>query len=112
MNRSPIRGTRFSVNCKSDLRLITSPLGIYMSSGGSRISQTGGGGGGANPRVWGKNLLFCKIFAKNCMEIKEIGPKGRPCRPPLEPPMMSIEEPVWLYKFDVCFHLLALNNDF
>ena len=25
---------------------------------------------------WCNNLLFGKIFAKNCMEMKEIGPRG------------------------------------
>ena len=43
-----------------------------LHSGGSRISQTGV----ANPWVWGENLLFGKIFAKNCMKMKEIGPAG------------------------------------
>ena len=33
-------------------------------------------GGGANRLVLDKNLLFGKIFAKNCMEIKEIGLRG------------------------------------
>ena len=30
----------------------------------------------ANFWVWGKNSIFGKIFAKNCMEMKEIGPRG------------------------------------
>ena len=30
----------------------------------------------ANPCLWGKNLLFYKIFAENCMKMKEIGPRG------------------------------------
>ena len=48
-----------------------------------------GGGGGANPRVWGKNLLFGKIFAKNCMKMKEIvlGGGARPYCPSLDQPM-------------------------
>ena len=33
--------------------------------------------GGANP--WGKNLLFDKTFAENCMKMKDIEPKGREC---------------------------------
>ena len=40
--------------------------------------------GGANP--WGacSNLLLCKIFAKNCMKMKEFGPRGGvPSAPPL-----------------------------
>ena len=32
--------------------------------------------GGANPGVWAKNLLFEKIFAENCMKMKEIEPRG------------------------------------
>ena len=27
--------------------------------------------GGANPWDWGKNLLFGKIFAENCMKMKD-----------------------------------------
>ena len=29
---------------------------------------------GANPWVWGKNLLFDNILAENCMKMKEIRP--------------------------------------
>ena len=43
-----------------------------MFSGGSRISQIGS----VNPSVWGENLLIGKIFAKNCMKMKEIGSNG------------------------------------
>ena len=32
--------------------------------------------GYANPLVWDKNLLLDTIFGKNCMKIKEIGPRG------------------------------------
>ena len=35
--------------------------GWYTNSGGSRISLTFGGGGVANPCVWGKKLLFDNI---------------------------------------------------
>ena len=40
--------------------------------------------GGANPPGGGTNLLFCPIFTKNCMKMKEFGPRGgaRPWRPP------------------------------
>ena len=47
---------------------------LWYVSGGSRISQKGGS---ANPWVRGKNLLFDKILAENCMKMKEIGPKAR-----------------------------------
>ena len=40
-------------------------------SGGSRISKVEGGGG-TNPRGRDINLLFGKIFAENCMKMKEI----------------------------------------
>ena len=43
------------------------------------ISKTGGGG--PNPWVWGKNLLFSKICDENCMNMKEIGPRGTPLGP-------------------------------
>ena len=51
---------------------------------GSRISQRG-----TNPRIWGKNLLFKKIFAKNYKKMKEIGPSGACVRrpTPFVPPM-------------------------
>ena len=32
---------------------------------------------GTNPWVWGKNLLYGKIFAQNCLKMKGIGPRGR-----------------------------------
>ena len=47
-----------------------------MLSGGSRISQAGAWGD-ANSWLWGKNQLFGKIYAENCMKIKENGPRGR-----------------------------------
>ena len=31
--------------------------------------------GGANLWLWGKNLLFYKVFFENCMKLKEIGPR-------------------------------------
>ena len=52
------------------------------SSGGSRISQTGA----PTPEFWVKNLLFDKIFAKNCTKMKGMGslvpptPRIRQCR--------------------------------
>ena len=44
---------------------------LELPSGVSRISQNGG----ANPRKVYENLLFGKIFAENCMKIKEIEPR-------------------------------------
>ena len=35
-------------------------------------------GGTPTPKVG----LFCKLFAENCMKMKEFGPRGRPWRPP------------------------------
>ena len=40
-----------------------------------------GWGGCANPKRGGTNLLFDKIYAKNCIEIKEIGPGCVPMAP-------------------------------
>ena len=39
--------------------------------GGSRNSQTGGDG--RKPLSLGQNPLFGKLFAKNCMKMKEFG---------------------------------------
>ena len=33
-------------------------------------------GGGANPQRGGASLLFGQKFPKNCLKIKEFGPKG------------------------------------
>ena len=45
--------------------------------------------GGGNPWVWTENLLFGKIFAENCMKMKEIGPRAGALVPsvPFDPPM-------------------------
>ena len=32
--------------------------------------------GGVNPRVWAENRLFGKIFAENCMKIREMDREG------------------------------------
>ena len=40
-------------------------------------------GGRANPSAWGKNPLLGKIFAENCMKIKDIGPGGGDLSVPL-----------------------------
>ena len=62
---------------------------INIFSGGSRIELTGWG---ANPCVWGKNLLYGKIFATNYMKMKEIGLRTGtrvPRTPALDPPMKT-----------------------
>ena len=46
----------------------------FGTSGGSRISLTGGGD--AYPRDGGKSLLVGKILAENYMKMTEIGPRG------------------------------------
>ena len=43
---------------------------------GSRISQRN-----SYSRQGPADLLFCKNFAKNCMKMKEFGPRGRNARP-------------------------------
>ena len=40
------------------------------------------------PEVGEKKLVFGKIFTKNCMKMKQIGPRGRPSLAPLDPPMI------------------------
>ena len=52
----------------SDVQIIFHHLD---KSGGSRISQMGRG---RQPLSLGRNLLFDKIYAENCMKMKEIGP--------------------------------------
>ena len=54
--------------------------------GGSKIFQTVGG----NPWVLGKHPLFGKIFAKNCMEMKE-------------PPMPTLSLPILAKHQNVVF---------
>ena len=54
-----------------------------VTSGRSRISQRGG----ANFQGGDKNLLFGQIFPKNCMKMKEFGPRGG--RASLAPPLRS-----------------------
>ena len=56
-----------------------------------RFPRRGGGAGGANSCDWGKNLLFGKVFAENCMKMKEIGP-GRAEHPFAPPPPGSANE--------------------
>ena len=43
--------------------------------------------GGVNAWVWGENLSFSKIYAKNCIKMKEIGPGASAPGTPLDPPM-------------------------
>ena len=43
-----------------------------VNSGGSRIFL--GGGGGSSSQNSCADLLFCKLFAKNSMKIKEFDP--------------------------------------
>ena len=66
-----------------------------MVSGGSRISQKRV----RQPLKWGggANRLFDQFFPKNCMKMKEIGLGGggaRPCRIPLDPPMMVVNQSI------------------
>ena len=38
-------------------------------------------GGGRQPQSFGQNLLFGKIFAENCMKMKDIGLRGGAVHP-------------------------------
>ena len=64
--------------------------GSSLFGGGSRIFQMVGG----QPLSLWENL-FGKIFAENCMKMKEIGPRGRVS---LEAPLDS---PMLLFLFDL-----------
>ena len=66
----------------NDVILIQVQHMSYISRGGSRIFQTRGS---PNPE-FGKKLLFCKIFAKNCFEWKKMVRST-----PLDPPMISFQ---------------------
>ena len=51
-----------------------------MSVHSSSVADPGfSGARDANPKV----VLFCNLFAENCMKMKEFGPEG-----PLGPPMV------------------------
>ena len=71
------------------------------------------GRGGAKPWIWGKSLLFGKIFAENCMEIKEIGP-GEGCTslgtPPLDPPMQKqpSSNKLWVNQYNYTYKIILL----
>ena len=88
-----LSGVRFS-SINREFPLNTSSTEA-TNIGGSRISQIGG-----------KNLLFSKIFAENCMKIKECWLRGRVTRaPPLDPQMTKYffekKTPVWLGRGDI-----------
>ena len=51
-----------------------------------RIFQTRPGS--TNPLFWNENLLFSKIFAANCMQVKEIGMRGGRVPPSTPPPLI------------------------
>ena len=62
---------------------------LFKSSGGSRIFPRGG----REPSRGGVNT---PNFPENCMKSKEFGRPGggvRPSRPPLDPPMKSVNIP-------------------
>ena len=61
---------------------------------------------GCQPLNWGQNLLLGKIFAGNCMKMKEIGPRGgaRPWHP-LDPSM-----PAWIPQSGQSFKLSDITS--
>ena len=72
-----------------------------MFSGISRISLGGGRGEECT------NLLFDKSFAKICMKIKEVGPRGGSAAtvsPSMDPPMVIVN--ILLQKVNPSFDLL------
>ena len=55
-----------------------------------RIQDFQDGEGAHQPLSLGENLLFDKVFAENCMKMKETGPGGGGVldpKPPLDPPI-------------------------
>ena len=49
-------------------------------------------GGAASPRRGGGGFqhMILQNFPKNCMKLKEFGPRARPLRPPLDPPLIKL----------------------
>ena len=41
-------------------------------------------------KSWCANLLFCILFAENCMKMKEFGPQGGFPDNPLDPPLITL----------------------
>ena len=73
--------------------------GIYFSTNGDcvqwrvQVFQTGReGGGGGNFQGGGTKLLFGQFFPKNCIKMKEFGPRGGGASLvyPFDPPMVSL----------------------
>ena len=62
-----------------------------------------GAGGGGNPRRGGNNRLLDKMFAKNCIKLKEIGQRGGT---PLVPPW--IRQSMGCVGFNVNVHTVRL----
>ena len=53
------------------------------------VADPGFSWGDANSQSGCPNLLFCKLFAENCMKMKEFGPGGLVSLVlPLDPPMV------------------------
>ena len=61
-----------------DLRLtkVGSIFSLILNICSDGFRAFGCGAGCANALVLGENILFDKIFAENCMKLKEIGPGG------------------------------------
>ena len=58
-----------------------------------RIQDFVDGGWGRQHQTGGGNLLFGQLFPKNCMKMKEIGPRGGVPRASLDPPMSVLFYP-------------------
>ena len=52
-----------------------------------RIQDFPDGGGGRQLPRWGAELLFNHFFPKNCMKMKELGPRGGGARDATDPPL-------------------------
>ena len=65
--------------CYTGIKCRLAPPRPAPSSGGSRISPPGGEGGGWRVVCAPTQkiaIIFFKIFAENCMKMKEFGPRG------------------------------------
>ena len=50
------------------------------------VADPGFSRGDANPWMWAKTLVFCQIFAENCMKIQKGGKSLAPPDPPIHNP--------------------------
>ena len=72
----------FGLTIDYDEKQIVLVSTFYLSVADPGFPRQGGGGGSPTPQFGVKNLSFSKIFAENCMKMKEIGPGACVLAPP------------------------------